>query len=382
MNMNQNTVADEKLKEKALLIVRYFWLDKLFEIGKQLRLPYFDQFENYWEINHYQAALEVAKSITDDKLLELFRKHPPKYGLTLGGFQGKYYTADEKGNVTLESSCEKVRKNVQVALKKWSDRAYGLLQALINKGGRASYFDLIHEIEKVLGYEYVPSYLLPRLQSLKLVFKTGSNKYPDWTMPPEIIPVVKEELDKFRRPLRQIRKTSLTDKVLRIKQEIDTVVNEIVEKRRYINQVFEHKFNTKLFKENEKAICDIRKLCSNEDEFNNRIMALALLIDQIEVDELKKRVKGTYEAGSINLLEAFLKENFPKYNERIIQNLRQITTLRSKKYPIHSDDKKFIEAMNYFGIATFPPDWEELWERALRGYLESLQMLLEIIEGS
>jgi hypothetical protein len=111
-------------------------------------------------------------------------------------------------------------------------------------------------------------------------------------------------------------------------------------------------------------------------------MALALLIDQIEVDELKKRVKGTYEAGSINLLEAFLKENFPKYNERIIQNLRQITTLRSKKYPIHSDDKKFIEAMNYFGIATFPPDWEELWERALRGYLESLQMLLEIIEGS
>jgi hypothetical protein len=38
--------------------------------------------------------------------------------------------------------------------------------------------------------------------------------------------------------------------------------------------------------------------------------------------------------------------------------------------------------MNYFGIATFPPDWEELWERALRGYLESLQMLLEIIEGS
>jgi hypothetical protein len=111
-------------------------------------------------------------------------------------------------------------------------------------------------------------------------------------------------------------------------------------------------------------------------------MALALLIDQIEMDELKKRVKGAYVSGSINLLETFLKENFSNYNERIIQNLRQIVTLRSKKYPVHPDDKKFIEAVNYFGITTFPPDWEELWECALRGYLESLQKLLEIIKGS
>jgi hypothetical protein len=157
---------------------------------------------------------------------------------------------------------------------------------------------------------------------------------------------------------------------------------KLLKKDDILTKLFEHKFNTKLFKENEKAICDIRKLCSNEEEFNNRIMALALLIDQIEVDELKKRIRGTYEKGSINLLETFLKENFPNYNKRIIQNLRQIITLRSKKYPVHPDDKKFIGAMNYFGIATFPPDWEELWERALRGYLEALQKLLEIIKSS
>jgi hypothetical protein len=83
--MNQSTTAEERLKEKTLLIMRYFWLDKLLEIGKQLKLPYFDQFKNYWEINRYQAALELAKSITDDKLLELFRKYPPMYDLTSVG---------------------------------------------------------------------------------------------------------------------------------------------------------------------------------------------------------------------------------------------------------------------------------------------------------
>jgi hypothetical protein len=374
-------MKEEKLKEKTELIMRYFWLDELFEIGKKLKLPYFDKFNHYWEMDYYEAALEIARNTTDDELLEIIRRSPPKYGLTLGGFQGKYYTIDEEGNIALEGSWGNVRKNVQVALEKWGDKAYGLLQALINKGGKASYFDLIHEIEKVLGYEYAPSYLLPRLQPLKLVFKTGSNKYPDWTMPPEIIPVVKEELDKFRRPVKPVTKISFTNRLLRTQQEISDIVDEIVETRRYINQVFEHKFNTKLFKENEKAICDIRKLCSNEEEFNNRIMALALLIDQIEVDELKKKVKGTYGTGSINLLETFLKENFPNYDKRIIQNLRQIYTLRSKKYPVHPDDKKFIEAMKYFGITTFPPDWEELWERVLRGYLESLQKLLELIKG-
>jgi hypothetical protein len=38
----------------------------------------------------------------------------------------------------------------------------------------------------------------------KLIFKTGSNKYPNWTMPPEIIPIVETELaayEKSRKPL-------------------------------------------------------------------------------------------------------------------------------------------------------------------------------------
>jgi hypothetical protein len=202
-----------KLSEKALLLARFYRRDDIYKIGKEMRLPYFDQFENYWDMEHYQGALEISKAIADETLLKLAKENPPKYGLSLGGFQGRYYTAAEKGEVQLASSWEDVRKNVQKVLDKWGEKGYGVLQAIINKGGRASYFDIIDEIEKVLGYEYVPSYLLPRFSPLKLVFKTGSNRYPDWTMPTEIVPVVREELTAYKESLRKTDKVSIEEEV-------------------------------------------------------------------------------------------------------------------------------------------------------------------------
>jgi hypothetical protein len=202
-----------KLNEKALLLVRFYLRDEIYKIGKEMRLPYFDQFENYWDMEHYQGALEISRAIADENLLKLTEESPPRYGRNLGGFQGKYYTAAEKGEVKLASSWEDVRKHVQKVLGKWGEKGYGVLQAIINKGGRASYFEIIDEIEKVLGYEYVPSYLLPRFSPLKLVFKTGSSRYPDWTMPTEIVPVVREELIAYKESSGKIDKVSIEEEV-------------------------------------------------------------------------------------------------------------------------------------------------------------------------
>ena len=230
----------ERFKEKISLLMRLFWLDKIYEIGKTLKIPYFDQFSNYWEINHYQGALEIAKVITDKTLLEIVKKHPPKYGVSLGGFRGKFYTVTEDGQLYFKGSWDEVRKSVQKALAKWGDKAYGVLQALINKNGRSAYFDLIEEIEKVLGYEFAPSYLLPRLSSMKLVFKTGSNKYPDWTLPSEIIPVVQEELKKFKRPMQPaVRKAPFSNQLMKLERKGWKIVDKIADLRRRINQVFQ-----------------------------------------------------------------------------------------------------------------------------------------------
>jgi len=370
---------EERIKERALLLMRFYWRDEIYNIGKGLNIPYFNQFKDYWDMDHYQGALEISKVIADNDLLRLTKENPPKYGLSLGGFQGEYYTATEKGEVKLGSSWEEVRKNVQKALDKWDEKAYGVLQAIINEEGRAAYFEIIDEIEKVLGYEYVPSYLLPRFGPLKLIFKTGSNKYPDWTMPPEIIPVVKEELIAYKKSPKkaEIEKVPLEEdasgNILLTDRGISNIAYKIVQKRREINLIFSNKFKTKLFKDNEMAILDIRKLCSNEEDFNNRIQSLTTLIDEIENEELKKSINKPV-GGSINIFQAFLEDRLPNYDKSIIVNLRNIVTLRSKKFPIHHDDPKFIEALRYFGF-NFPPDWGELWEVVLKNYLDSLEKL-------
>jgi len=376
---------EEKINEKALLLMRFYWKDEIYKIGKEMSLPYVDQFVNYWDMEHYQGALEIAKAITDEDLLKLTKEKPPKYKLDLGGFQGKYYTATEKGEVKLAGSWEEVRNNVQQALRKLGEKGYGVLQAIINKGGRAAYFDIIDETERVLGYEYFPSNLLPRFGPLKLLFKTGSNKYPDWTIPPEIIPVVREELTTYKESVKKPElieeeisfkdiKDEISAQILRSDHAISNVADKIVQKRREINLIFNSKFKTKLFKENEMAILDIRKLCGNEEDFNNRIQVLTTLIDDMETEELKRFINND-TSGSINILEAFLEGHIPNYEKKITANLRNIATLRSKKYPIHRDDPKFIDALKYFGFQGFPPDWGELWEVVLSKYFESLEEL-------
>jgi hypothetical protein len=114
---------DEKLKERISLLIRFFSLDDLFKIGKELHLPFFEKKLQYWEMNQYQAATEIAGNIDDNSLLELTRKYIPRYGLSLGGFHGKYYTATETGKLKLEDSQDFIRANVQKALDKWGNKA-------------------------------------------------------------------------------------------------------------------------------------------------------------------------------------------------------------------------------------------------------------------
>ena len=200
---------EERTKERALLLMRFYrHEDDIYNIGKELNIPYFNQFKDYWDRDYDQGALEISKVIMDIDLLKLIEEKPPKYvpDLDIGGFQGEYYTATEKGQVKFGSSWEEVRRNVQKALDKWGEKAYGLLQAMINKEGkvaykegRAAYFELTDEIEEVLGYAYVPTRLFTPFESLKLIFRTGTRKHHTWTMPPEILPVVEEELITYKK---------------------------------------------------------------------------------------------------------------------------------------------------------------------------------------
>lgn len=179
----------------------------------------------------------------------------------------------------------------------------------------------------------------------------------------------------------ELNKISEEMKVTADMRETETqkLVLEIVDKRRWINARFKEKFDFELFEQNEFAILEIQKKCKDETEFTNRIAALALLIDGIAVPDLNKLV-STHPTGSINVLETFFKEKYQNLDNKIVDNLREIMILRSKKMPIHGDDPKIIQVLLKWEYK-IPPDWCLLWTRALAKYKESLDGLGQVLSS-
>lgn len=103
---------------------------------------------------------------------------------------------------------------------------------------------------------------------------------------------------------------------------------------------------------------------------------MALLIDGINDSKLKKEVSSELP-GSINVLEAFFKEKYPNFDERIINNFHDIMTLRSKKMPIHEDDPRIIQVILKWE-QRFHTNWSALWIKALMKFRESLFGLQEL----
>jgi 20S proteasome alpha/beta subunit len=166
---------------------------------------------------------------------------------------------------------------------------------------------------------------------------------------------------------------NLTETPIENELRIQTLVNEIVEKRRWINDVSKHKLKATLFRQNEASVSEIQRSCKNENDFTNRIAALAVLIDDMEIPRIDQEI-GKEKQGSVNRLEAFAEKSLPKLNPECITNLRDIITLRSKKMPIHKDDPKIVQVLLKWEYR-IPPNWGSLWIKALSKYRDSLVML-------
>ena len=159
--------------------------------------------------------------------------------------------------------------------------------------------------------------------------------------------------------------------------QVKTIGN-IVEMREEINNLWEKVFAFKLFRSNERAISQIMKPCRSGEEFTNSIAALSLLIDQLNIKEMKDRIAAERE-GSVNILEEFLKKEIKGFCPEIISNLRDIVTMRSKRFPVHITDPKFVETVIRI-TGKYPPNWSDLYLRALDLYKESLSELLNCLQ--
>ncbi|WOI40127.1 MULTISPECIES: hypothetical protein [Bacillus] len=157
------------------------------------------------------------------------------------------------------------------------------------------------------------------------------------------------------------------------KDKVGTIVEEIVEARRAINTNFKAIRVKEVFESNEKVIY-LLKPCNTESDFNNFILILAGIIDK-DLPKFNNIVTLPDDRkGSINAFEQYLKDTYGEggFNQNIIQNLRDIMVLRSKKFPTHSDTPDWIKKVNTLGFDFPVNDWGGLSFKCLELYLESL----------
>ena len=164
-------------------------------------------------------------------------------------------------------------------------------------------------------------------------------------------------------------------------QEHGDSLMEIFKLRHKVNLLFREKFGFEIFKlEQEGVIPEIATPCKSEDDFVRKILVLGNLIDWMDVQKLKSNLKSDFkEAKSIELLERFLTQHFVTFDPIIIRNLRDVNKLRNKKFPIHKEGEEVIEIFNKLGAKYPPDDWEFIWKRVVRLYIDSIKGLMNLL---
>lgn len=165
-------------------------------------------------------------------------------------------------------------------------------------------------------------------------------------------------------------------------RDLVETVGQIVDLRRNISQSADRIFRTKLLRQQEFAIWGLVNPVITEENFTDRILALGVLIDEMDAPKVDAGKEADATLRSVNLLESWLIAVYPKSEEVIrslSKTLRELKHLRSKKLPVHPDDVKFISVVVGWGLA-FPPDWSQLYLAALGKYVDVLKALLNLLD--
>ncbi|MHA1710598.1 MAG: hypothetical protein ACTSUS_00805, partial [Candidatus Freyarchaeota archaeon] len=179
--------ADDKLVERKLLLKRAFSRVRLFEIGRQLGIPYFNRFASGWEIDEEEASLEIASNINDAQLKGIFKEYNPREWVV---FRGKYYTF-ENGNLHLNGYWKTLRVHIHQARKKYGRNCLAILTTLLKAGGSCCVEDFAKRLKRGVD----PRPILTELERLKIIVTSyRGDQYQEWKILEEVSPLVQLEL--------------------------------------------------------------------------------------------------------------------------------------------------------------------------------------------
>ncbi|MGQ9552121.1 MAG: hypothetical protein ACUVUE_06815 [Candidatus Bathycorpusculaceae bacterium] len=237
--------AEDKIIERRILLRRTFPRHRLFEIGKRLAIPYFDRFENAWNIDEDHAAFEIASAIGDARLKELFDSQKPREWAV---FRGKYYTFED-GTLSLKGSWDTIESNLRQISRRYGKNGLDVLKVFVEIGKGCGLRDIAINLKNRID----PTPIMNELERLKIITVSyQGDGYKEWRILEEISPLVQLELGMAvpeRKPVArdtvQLQAVSTevdeVDYVALERQEIEKMDNEL---NQYLSDLLRNRLDT------------------------------------------------------------------------------------------------------------------------------------------
>ena len=228
-------MLDDRAIERKLLLQRVFSRGKLFEMGKTLGIPYITNLESMWDLDIDKASLEIALSLDEEKLKEIFENYNPREWEV---FRGQYHTFEEE-KFKLEGSWKEIQAGVVQARKKYGERCNAILRYLLETSKGCS----LKEIMQNLPEKTNLSTLLSDLEGLKVIVTSYlSKKSQEWAILEETSPIIRAELGlptiQGQKKIITISSSGKVDPVNEELQEIEKMDQELND---YLNELLKHR---------------------------------------------------------------------------------------------------------------------------------------------
>lgn len=217
---------EDKIVERKLLLRRLFSTPDLFELGKALNIPYFQEFISCWEMDEDEASSEISLKTSDKEIRNASERLASRRWTV---FQGRYYSF-ENGVLHLNGSWEKIRLSLSEVKKKYGNDAVILLKTMVGKEGTFG----LNELRQMLKQQINPYPILEKLERSKIIVTSYiGDDYREWKILEETLPIIRIEMG-MRHPESFLKPTPP------VKTKIDNVEKaehpEMVEKVDYVEE--------------------------------------------------------------------------------------------------------------------------------------------------
>ena len=268
---------NEKIFERGALLKRAFPKVKIYQIGRELDIPYFKKISSGWRIrDEDEACLTLGAALNDDSLMKILRKHKPREWAV---FRGKYYVL-HKGKLTIGGFERNVEEAIRRAKALYGSDVVLVLKSLLKRGGSASLTELKRDVKSASLED-----ILRELTRLNLIVVSyDGEKYKEWRILEETIPLIEAELGLKSKRAR--RRAPPLPREIQLSEAPSASMDKETKEKRAPDPLGEERER-------------IRKM---DSEFNNYLE-----------DLLKHRLEKTIKFGKqfgIEFLAAYLKERF------------------------------------------------------------------------